>query len=38
MLTSNVKNYASIECSTQKNHIKWYYLIWLWFRTFLTFV
>ena len=34
MLTSNVKNYASIEVITQKNYIKWYCMIWLCFRPF----
>ena len=34
MLTSNVKKYASIEFPTQKKHIKWYYMIWLFFQTF----
>ena len=37
MLTSNVTNVASIEFITQKNHIKWYYMIWLCFRPFLAF-
>ena len=41
MLTSNVKKYASIEFLTQKHHIKWYYMIWLFwlcFRSVFTFV
>ena len=35
MLTSNVIEYASIECITQKKpHITWYYMIWLCFRPY----